>query len=117
MKPSNSKPEAAPRPEDFLLGSEQSRAAARALLEAAKPQPANDIATRLIEARKRGRERPPEPPMTAKDCLEMAERLRKTARPGDEQAQRVIRLYERRARFMREEEAEANARAQGGEHD
>lgn len=39
MKPSNSEPHNGPRPEDFPLGSPQSRAAARALLETRKSGP------------------------------------------------------------------------------
>lgn len=107
MKPSNSNPEAEPRPEDFPLGSEQSRAAARALLEGAKPQPANDLAALLIEGRRRMREGLL--PESAQHYIEKAAQLRKTARPGDEMAQRLIDAYERMARFRREQEAEANA--------
>ena len=53
-----------------------------------------------------------EPKLTAPDCESKAERLAKTARLGDQVAQRVIEAYKQMARHLREREIPAYIRAQ-----
>lgn len=100
MKPSNSNPESELRPEDYPLGSQESRAAARAVLEATKqPKTLEEV---LLEAR---------PPMSAQDYIEKAERLAETARPGDKLTAGVIAACKRMAQYAREKAKASEAKS------
>lgn len=107
MKKPNSNPQDLLRPEEFPLGSEQSRAAARTMLEG-KEEPEIDLAARMQQARFRTLEGTLRKP-TPEECAQRANRLRKAARCGDTLAQRLIAADERMVRLEREEEAQAQA--------
>jgi hypothetical protein len=106
MKSSNS----ALRPEDFPLGSLESRAAARAILEAKKTEPMTreEWGAMLVETLQQARkEEPSPPPKSAQDWLKEAESLRQCWRarlPGDKLAEVLIAACERMARFEQEDE-------------
>jgi hypothetical protein len=89
MNPFNRSPQGAPHPEAFPLGSQESRAAARAMLETNKKEPKLDIMEILREGRRRMAARLWRP-RSAEEYTQEAERLRKTARPGDELARQLI---------------------------
>ena len=92
------------RPEDFPLGSLESRAAARALVETKIKARQPGLAEILAGARRKIIDGT-QPKPTAEDYIAKAERLAKTARAGDDFAQRMIEAYRRMAQYLRDRES------------
>jgi propanediol dehydratase small subunit len=84
------------RPEDFPLGSTESRAAVRGMLEQTRDAP-------TLEEVLEGHWGEESEELTAEDYERKADELGKTARLGDTLAQRIIGAYKRMARYLREE--------------
>lgn len=104
------------RPEDFPLGSLESRAAARAVLEAKKAEasPLDGLAEIIHQGREQAAQRlleglPLRPKLSAHEWTEKAESLAKTARLGDKFAADLIDTYKRMARAAQEDEDRAKA--------
>lgn len=78
MKPSNRKPADAPRPEDFPIGSPESRAAARAMLDNKALSP-DELAAQIVRILQQARSRPGSAveALTPDEIVERSRRMRR----------------------------------------